>query len=200
MNGLSFTTTEAAAVTGLSVKAVNKAIENKLVPATLQRYGRIRKRYLSHIGLVCLQLEAKGTRLLPLQMRRRVFQMVIQAPRKDVIRHSEALCIDLKTARQAVASGLSDLRKAKQMIHRDPEILNGTPVVRGTRVPVYLIADMLNDGTTIQEILAGYPSLTEESVRLAPFYARAFPRRGRPQKTARRKGVVRTRRRLPAVV
>jgi uncharacterized protein (DUF433 family) len=200
MNGLAFTATEAAAVTGLSVKAVNKAIENKLVPTKLQRYGRIRKRYLSNVGLVCLQLEAKGTRFLPLQMRRHVFRLVIQAPRQEIIRQSDALFIDLKTARQTLASGLFDLRKAKQMIIRDPEILNGMPVVRGTRVPVYLIVDLLNDGTTIQDILEGYPSLTEESVRLAQLYAIAFPKRGRPQRNARREGVVRTRRRLHAVV
>src|SRR5580704_7672293 len=119
MNRLAFTATEAAAVTGLSVKAVNKAIENKLVPTKLQRYGRIRRRFLSNVGLVCLQLEAKGTRFLPLQMRRHVFRLVIQAPRQEIIRQSDALFIDLKTARQTLASGLFDLRKAKQMIIRD---------------------------------------------------------------------------------
>ena len=55
-----------------------------------------------------------------------------------------------------------------------------TPAYRGTRIPVDLIADMLSQGATPEEILAGYPSLDREKVELAPLYVQAFPRRGRP--------------------
>ena len=158
MNGLAFTATEAAAVTGLSVKAVNKAIENKLVPTKSSALWQIRKRYLSNVGLVCLQLSLKGNEISASPNAQACLSSGRQAPRQEIIRQSDALFIDLKTARQTLASRLFDLRKAKQMIIRDPEILNGMPVVRGTRVPVYLIVDMLNDGTTIQDILEGYPS------------------------------------------
>lgn len=196
MNGLVFTPTEAAAVTGLSIKAVNKAIEHKLVPTKVKRYGRISKRYLNNVGLVCLQLDARGMKLLPLRMRRHIFQQIIRSPRDVVVRPSDAVMIDVKAARQTLAASLFDLRKAKQMIIRDPEILGGMPIVKGTRVPIYLIADMLDAGTPVQEILEGYPSLSEQAIRLAQLYARAFPKRGRPQRTVRREGVVRSRRRL----
>jgi uncharacterized protein (DUF433 family) len=66
------------------------------------------------------------------------------------------------------------------MIVSDPEVMRGTPVYRGTRIPVHAIADMLAQGATLQEILEGYPALTREAVELAPVYAKAFPRRGRP--------------------
>jgi uncharacterized protein (DUF433 family) len=56
----------------------------------------------------------------------------------------------------------------------------GTPVFRGTRIPVYLIADMFEKGASIQEILEGYPSLTGEMVEYAGIYATTHPRRGRP--------------------
>ena len=49
--------------------------------------------------------------------------------------------------------------------------------MRGT---VELIADMLNQGASIDEILDGYPALDRERIELAPLYVRAFPRRGRP--------------------
>ena len=199
MTGLVFTPTEAAAVSGLSIKAVNKAIEHKLVPIKLERYGRVSKRYLSNVGLVCLQLDAGGMRLLPIGMRRNIFKQIIRSPREAVIRQSEAVLIDVKAARQTLAAALVEFRKAKQMIIRDPEILSGMAIVRGTRIPVYLITDMLNAGTPIPEILEGYPSLTEETIRLAQLYARAFPRRGRPQRSVRRQGVVRSQRRLNAV-
>jgi uncharacterized protein (DUF433 family) len=66
------------------------------------------------------------------------------------------------------------------MIISDPEIMRGTPVYRGTRIPVELIADMLSQGTKPDEILEGYPALDREKIELAPLYIQAFPRRGRP--------------------
>jgi uncharacterized protein (DUF433 family) len=64
------------------------------------------------------------------------------------------------------------------MMVSDLEILNGTPVYRGTRIPVELIAEMLHDGVSIEEILEGYPGLDWTKIELAPLYVRAFPRRG----------------------
>jgi uncharacterized protein (DUF433 family) len=62
----------------------------------------------------------------------------------------------------------------------DSEIMNGAPVYRGTRIPVELVAQMLVQGATVQEILSGYPPLNREKVELASLYTAAFPRRGRP--------------------
>ena len=66
------------------------------------------------------------------------------------------------------------------MVESDSEIMRGAPVYRGTRIPVHAVADMLSQGATVAEILEGYPALTREKVELAPMYAKAFPRRGRP--------------------
>jgi uncharacterized protein (DUF433 family) len=71
-------------------------------------------------------------------------------------------------------------------------------VFRGTRVPVHLIAAMLEQGSTEADILKAYPRLTAEMVRLAPVYAQAYPMRGRPrsQPWRNRPPVQRTRERL----
>ncbi len=45
------------------------------------------------------------------------------------------------------------------VIVRDPEILGGRPVFRGTRVPVEVLFENLEDGLSIDEIVASYPSL-----------------------------------------
>jgi uncharacterized protein (DUF433 family) len=50
------------------------------------------------------------------------------------------------------------------VVIRDPEIMGGTPVVRGTRVPTAVIFENLADGMTIEEILAEWPSLTRSLV------------------------------------
>jgi hypothetical protein len=47
---------------------------------------------------------------------------------------------------------------------------------------VDLVADMLAQGATAEEILEGYPTLNKEKIAVAPLYKRAFPRRGRPSR------------------
>ena len=56
-------------------------------------------------------------------------------------------------------------------IEIDPKKLGGKPVIKGTRIPVYLILEMLANGMDIREILKEYPELTEEDIRDAIRYA-----------------------------
>jgi uncharacterized protein (DUF433 family) len=46
----------------------------------------------------------------------------------------------------------------------DPEVMVGKPVIKGTRVPVYLILELLAQGLTVEEILKDYPHLTRDDV------------------------------------
>jgi uncharacterized protein (DUF433 family) len=49
-------------------------------------------------------------------------------------------------------------------IVRDPGILAGRPVFRGTRVPIDVLFDNLADGLTVDEVLESYPSLSRADV------------------------------------
>lgn len=53
----------------------------------------------------------------------------------------------------------------------DPAVLGGKPIVRGTRVAVYLIVDWVASGHTPEEIVEDYPDLTIEDVEAALEYA-----------------------------
>jgi uncharacterized protein (DUF433 family) len=53
----------------------------------------------------------------------------------------------------------------------DPEILAGKPVIRGTRIAVELILELLAAGQSEHEILASYPGLTREDVLACLSYA-----------------------------
>lgn len=55
-------------------------------------------------------------------------------------------------------------------ISADPNVCFGKPVIRGTRIWVSLILDLLASGTTEQEILQEYPQLTQEDIRAALAY------------------------------
>ncbi len=50
------------------------------------------------------------------------------------------------------------------VVCRSPDIMSGTPVFSGTRVPVQTLLDYLEAGETIDEFLAGFPSVTREQV------------------------------------
>jgi uncharacterized protein (DUF433 family) len=51
---------------------------------------------------------------------------------------------------------------AKLIVHSDPEILGGTPVFVGTRVPVQALLDYLEGGDTIEAFLDDYPGVSRE--------------------------------------
>mgnify|MGYP000858393638 CR=1 FL=1 len=55
----------------------------------------------------------------------------------------------------------------------DPAICGGQPVIKGTRVPVRTILAYLAHGSFVPEILAEFPSLTEEDVRAIVAFAAA---------------------------
>ena len=56
------------------------------------------------------------------------------------------------------------------------DICFGKPCIRGMRIPVYLIVDMIASGKTIQQILTDYPYLEEEDIKQAITYAAALAR------------------------
>lgn len=63
----------------------------------------------------------------------------------------------------------------KSLIVCDPNILNGKPIIKGTRISVALILQNIASGMTREEILRGYPTLTEEGLDAAlDFAARQF--------------------------
>ena len=50
------------------------------------------------------------------------------------------------------------------VVSRDPEVMGGTPVFPGTRVPVQTLLDYIEAGETIDDFLEGFPSVTRGQV------------------------------------
>ena len=64
---------------------------------------------------------------------------------------------------------------AEGLIISDPDILNGKPIVKGTRISVGLILQCLASGMSKEDILMGYPTLAREGLEAAlDFAARQF--------------------------
>ena len=53
---------------------------------------------------------------------------------------------------------------AKPIVTSSPDILSGTPVFAGTRVPVQALIDYLEGGETIDDFLTGFPTVSREQV------------------------------------
>ena len=53
----------------------------------------------------------------------------------------------------------------KERIEVNPEVLVGKPVVKGTRISVELVVDLLAQGWSQEEILRNYPRLTVDDIR-----------------------------------
>jgi uncharacterized protein (DUF433 family) len=52
--------------------------------------------------------------------------------------------------------------KPSSVVHSDPEILGGTPVFIGTRVPVQALIDYIEGGHTLEKFLEDFPSVPRE--------------------------------------
>jgi uncharacterized protein (DUF433 family) len=54
------------------------------------------------------------------------------------------------------------MTKQPSVVHSDPEILGGTPVFKGTRVPLRNLIDYLEHGHSLDEFLDAFPSVSRE--------------------------------------
>jgi uncharacterized protein (DUF433 family) len=53
---------------------------------------------------------------------------------------------------------------AQRVVSSSPDIMGGTPVFPGTRVPVQTLLDYIEAGDSIDDFLAGFPTVSREHV------------------------------------
>lgn len=66
--------------------------------------------------------------------------------------------------------------KSGELEHRDhvvqdPKICGGRPVVKGTRITVHAVISSLAQGSSIEDLLTEFPTLTEEGIKAALAFA-----------------------------
>lgn len=61
----------------------------------------------------------------------------------------------------------------QEYIERNPKVMVGKPVIKGTRITVELILEMLSQGCSEEDVLTSYPHLKREHIRAALAYAAA---------------------------
>ncbi len=70
------------------------------------------------------------------------------------------------------SASLSRLRAALDLIVEDPGLNGGAPTFRGTRVPVSMIVELLDDGAALADLRQDFPRLTDNMIEAARAYAR----------------------------
>jgi uncharacterized protein (DUF433 family) len=180
-----FTTSEAAAVSGIAARRINRFIDEGPL-----RNSRRRNRKLSRKDILFLKLlQAFGGVQVFSKSGRAVLYRAIASydPSKEPAstdsisgpaRLTELL---LRDAADELEPEISKLTRARQMVVTDADIRGGEPVIKDTRIPVHMIAELLGNGADESEIEQDY-RLSAEQIELAVLYAKAYPKRGRPPK------------------
>jgi len=64
----------------------------------------------------------------------------------------------------------------KKHIVVNPKIMCGKPVIKGTRIPIYLILNLLAANYTFERIIKAYPQLTKKDIKAALDYVQLLTR------------------------
>jgi uncharacterized protein (DUF433 family) len=188
------TTTEAALVADVSVRDVNRLIDEHILPDQLYSTEDGRRVYAGACALLNFYMHAAET--LTAYERSSVIRDLwaksaskttewtikrwLRSKPKWTVRH-HFLTINFDGFVEGTIERHRKLMDAREVVVEDEDILGGTPVIKGTRVPVYDVAASAEAGLTIAQIKQAYPVLNENLIELAILYAKATPPRGRPR-------------------
>jgi uncharacterized protein (DUF433 family) len=190
---------EAAVVASVTVRDINRVIDEKILPERFYTLEGGRRLHLAACPLVgfyfhaarALTSEERG--LLIRRLSERIGPEMVRRPiahwRKNS-RPADWTVNDgfLTVSLWEFATGADDrhakLAESRKMVGEDPHILGGAPVIRGTRIPVYDVAASVAAGQPRGRIRSAYPGLDDRAIELATIYAAATPPRGRPKRPA----------------
>jgi uncharacterized protein (DUF433 family) len=178
MEPLTLTTSEASYVLERSNLAINKAVDTGLIRTTTRRGagGQGTRRMLGRPELRFLKLADALDKDLTALGQRRIYEAMRRLPDQDHQLRLGLLTVELSPLDRAIDERLNRLEAVRSHVETPA---SGEPVIRGTTVPVHVIAGLAK-GQTIAEIVEDYPSLTRAKVENAIEYAKAYPKRGRP--------------------
>ncbi|CAN7635654.1 DUF433 domain-containing protein [Pararhizobium sp. LjRoot238] len=184
-------TTEAAVVSHVALRDVNRVIDEGILPEAFFSVDNGRHVLAAACTLISFYFESaerltSEERLNTIrwaeprlsEWRALNFSSLVKI---DWTMHHDFLAIDLAPFVRKMVERLASLEAARAMVVSSPDILGGTPVIRGTRIPVHDVAASVTAGYSLEDILEAYPVLYAKQVELATVYADANPPRGRPR-------------------
>lgn len=183
------TINETAHLAGVPTRLVEKSVETgilrpKKVADVLTRRPT-RRLPLAAVPFLSA-ISDEWLRDLPVARKRRLWTLVSSrsltaGERLRELRLNDTMTLDLESLAGMRTRTAHAYRVARDAhLAADPDILGGTPVIRGTRLTVYAILGRLEGGDTIADLLEDYPDIPEAALHAAATYAKTHPLRGRP--------------------
>jgi uncharacterized protein (DUF433 family) len=189
-----FSLVEAAAIGEVSPDIMRTALEKNIMPLSQKRkVGKAMRHVFSINDILLLKLLAEFPFPLPKGDKAALKTLLTREARScgpwhvkgaDLIFSSGdmTIVIECKALRNRVSGNAATFQWGRSRILSTPNILGGTPVFRGTRIPVDHIGELLRKGVSEEEILEDFPSLDPRDLEYSRLHARLGTRPGRPKK------------------
>jgi uncharacterized protein (DUF433 family) len=179
------TPSEVAELSGAPKRLIEKAIEERVLSVRFSSRppagGRLRRMLPTYSVVYAAALN--GLRLkLSIAHKKELARVIARRPRSKRVKVAPAVEIDISKLVGDALERTEKYRAARDaFIVVDEEIMGGTPIIRGTRITVFSVLGRIEDGESIEEIMAENPDLSREAIEAAIIYARTHPQFGRPQ-------------------
>lgn len=173
---------EVAVLAGVEVRVVDKAVEQGVLSLVQGDEGSAFP--LEAVRAIALLRDVELP--LPVPTKRHIVGWVSALPQSDdgsTTLLSQGLAVRYSPgAAEADARARRYVNLRDRWVASDPEVRGGEPVVRGTRVPLRGLARQIEQGEPPQALREDYAHIAEEVFEMAPIWAKAHPRRGRPRR------------------
>jgi uncharacterized protein (DUF433 family) len=171
------TVPEAAYVAGVTERTINHEIDKRI----LRSRGRKERRAVRGPDLLYLGAVRAVRKHMAPQLRRQLRKAIESAVAEArPVARIAAFEVEIAALEREILANLTALeRMQREHIESRPRVLGGEPVVKGTRIPARLVADLVKRGVSRTEIRSEYDLLPEQ-IEAAVIFARVKPKRGRP--------------------
>jgi uncharacterized protein (DUF433 family) len=191
---------EAAYIAELTDRDMNRVFDEHLVPDQLVRMdqGRRFARLASAFAHFYFTTDSIFAAALRRSVVTELTERVIVLGNKDrilalqgalaksawVVRVSHGQSVDVSPFVESAMLRARKVDQAEAVVETSDDVMDGTPVFRGTRVPLDMVTASLDNGIPFERVRASYEFLTPELVEAAKVYQLVHPRRGRRRSIA----------------
>ena len=191
---------EAAYIADLTGRDMNRVVDEHLVPDQLVRsdYGRHFARlaaafanfYFATDGIFAAALRRSVAteltdRVIALENKDRILALRGTLPKSAwVVQVSHGQSVDVSPFVKSAMLRARKVDYAEAVVETSRDVMDGTPVFKGSRVPLDVVTASLDKGIPFERVRASYEFLTPELAEAARVYQLVHPRRGRRRNIA----------------
>jgi uncharacterized protein (DUF433 family) len=196
---LYISTAKAAFIADLTDRQMNRVVDEQLIPEPLVvRQGN--SRLFTLLGAAFAKFYFSTEDLLVASARRQVLAELTTRVSREKTRdeiltlripesvswkvHFQFVSVDVQPFIHAALDRAREVAQAEALVATDAEVMGGTPVFAGSRVPLNVILNSLAKGIALDRLKMSYPFLTEAYIQAAAVYTSVHPPRGRPRRLA----------------